>query len=76
LVLVLKNDEFVGRSVLDSRRILAEDTLRTMLTFIRPGSTVVEAGGRGPGPAPLDEPSCALLLTRQGCAACRLLAAG
>jgi hypothetical protein len=45
LVLVLKNDEFVGRSVLDNKQILAEDTLRTMLTYIRPGSTVVEAGG-------------------------------
>jgi hypothetical protein len=44
-VLVLKNDEFVGRSVLDNKQILAEDTLRTMLTFIPPGSTVVEAGG-------------------------------
>jgi hypothetical protein len=45
LVVVLKNDESVGRPVLNEHRIFEEDTFSVMLDYVRPGTTVVEAGG-------------------------------
>jgi hypothetical protein len=45
LVVVLKNDEFVGKIVRNQGKIFEEDTLKIMLDYIRPGTTVVEAGG-------------------------------
>jgi hypothetical protein len=44
LVVVLKNDEFVGKTVLQQNKIFEEETINIMLDYIRPGSTVVEAG--------------------------------
>ncbi len=45
LIVVLKNDEWVGKSVLRDNKIFEEDTINIMLDYIRPGTTVVEAGG-------------------------------
>jgi hypothetical protein len=45
LVVVLKNDEYVGKTVLQSNKVFEEDTINIMLDYIRPGTTVVEAGG-------------------------------
>ncbi|KIY95314.1 hypothetical protein MNEG_12648, partial [Monoraphidium neglectum] len=43
-VLALKNDEYVGKEVLYSGKPFAPNTLAYMMDYIRPGSTVVDAG--------------------------------
>jgi hypothetical protein len=43
-VLALQNDEIVGKGILESGSPFEADTLAYMMDFIKPGSTVVDAG--------------------------------